>query len=61
MTYYPDITVKANSFDLSLKEQAQAFAKWVLGMKVPLMCWLTMQALLFPAAYTMNRMAHWKK
>jgi short-subunit dehydrogenase len=32
MTYYPDIMVKANPFDLAFKEQAQAFGKWVLGL-----------------------------
>src|SRR5215831_1224262 len=34
MRYYPDITVKANPFDLSVKEQAQAFGKWILGMGI---------------------------
>ena len=36
MTIYPDITVKAKSFDLAEKEQAQAFGKWVLGLQVPI-------------------------
>lgn len=35
MTYYPDVIVKANPFDLSLKEQAQAFGKWILGLGIP--------------------------
>jgi len=34
MTAYPDITVKAKPFDLSIKEQAQAFGKWTLGLQV---------------------------
>src|SRR6266700_1358686 len=34
MRYYPDITVKANPFDLSVKEQAIAFGKWVLGLGI---------------------------
>src|SRR5688572_11827275 len=34
MTAYPDITVKAKSFDLSIKDQAQAFGKWILGLQV---------------------------
>ncbi|HEX6426545.1 MAG TPA: SDR family oxidoreductase [Niastella sp.] len=36
MTLYPDITVKARSFDLSVKDQAQAFGKWILGLQVPI-------------------------
>jgi short-subunit dehydrogenase len=36
MTVYPGITVKAKSFDLAEKEQAQAFGKWVLGLLVPI-------------------------
>jgi len=36
MTAYPDITVKAKPFDLSIKEQAQAFGKWILGLQVPI-------------------------
>jgi short-subunit dehydrogenase len=31
MKYYPDIMVKANAFDLSVKEQAKAFGSWVLS------------------------------
>jgi short-subunit dehydrogenase len=31
MTVYPAITVKAKAFDLSQKDEAQAFGKWVLG------------------------------
>ena len=34
MTAYPDISVKAKAFDLSIKEDAQAFGKWVLGLQV---------------------------
>jgi short-subunit dehydrogenase len=34
MMYYPDITVKANAFDLSVKEQAKAFGNWVLSFGV---------------------------
>jgi len=34
MTYYPDIIVKANPFDLSVKEQALAFGKWILGLGI---------------------------
>ena len=36
MTAYPDITVKAKSFDLSIKDQAQAFGTWILGLQVPI-------------------------
>jgi short-subunit dehydrogenase len=36
MTAYPGITVKAKSFDLSVKEVAQALGKWVLGLQVPI-------------------------
>jgi short-subunit dehydrogenase len=35
-TAYPDITVKAQPFDLSIKDQAQAFGKWILGLQVPI-------------------------
>ena len=35
MRYYPDVQVKANAFDLSVKEQAKAFGNWVLGFGVP--------------------------
>lgn len=34
MTVYPGITVKAKPFDLSVKEEAQAFGEWVLGLQV---------------------------
>jgi short-subunit dehydrogenase len=34
MTVYPNISVKARAFDLSAKEEAQAFGKWVLGLQV---------------------------
>ena len=34
MTVYPNISVKAKAFDLSIKEQAQALGKWVLGLQV---------------------------
>lgn len=36
MTVYPNISVKAKAFDLSIKEEAQAFGKWVLGLQVPI-------------------------
>jgi short-subunit dehydrogenase len=36
MTAYPDITVKAKPFDLSIKDQAQTFGKWILGLQVPI-------------------------
>jgi short-subunit dehydrogenase len=35
MTVYPGITIKAKAFDLSVKEQAQAFGKWILSHQVP--------------------------
>lgn len=31
MRYFPEVQVKANAFDLSVKEQAKAFGNWVLG------------------------------
>jgi len=31
---YPDITIKARPFDLSLKDQAQEFGKWILAQQV---------------------------
>jgi short-subunit dehydrogenase len=34
MSVYPNISVKARAFDLSAKEEAQAFGKWVLGLQV---------------------------
>lgn len=34
MTEYPNISVKARAFDLSIKEEAQAFGKWVLDLQV---------------------------
>jgi short-subunit dehydrogenase len=34
MTVYPNISVKAKAFDLSIKEEAQAFGRWVLGLQV---------------------------
>ena len=34
MTHYPDISIKARAFDLSAKEAAQAFGKWVLDLQV---------------------------
>ena len=34
MTQYPNISVKARPFDLSIKEEAQAFGKWVLDLQV---------------------------
>jgi short-subunit dehydrogenase len=33
-TKFPDITIKAKAFDLSNKEQAIAFAKWILDFKI---------------------------
>jgi len=36
MTAYPAITIKAKAFDLSEKEQAQAFGKWMLSFQVPI-------------------------
>jgi short-subunit dehydrogenase len=35
MRYYPDSQIKANAFDLSVKEQAIAFGQWVLGAGMP--------------------------
>jgi short-subunit dehydrogenase len=35
MTVYPAITVKARAFDLSIKEEAQAFGKWILSLQLP--------------------------
>ncbi|AXY76429.1 SDR family oxidoreductase [Paraflavitalea soli] len=35
LRYYPEVQVKANAFDLSVKEQAKAFGNWVLGFGVP--------------------------
>lgn len=35
MRFYPDIQIKANAFDLSVKEQAKAFGHWVLGFGGP--------------------------
>ena len=34
MTAYSGISVKAKAYDLSVKEEAQAFGKWVLGLQV---------------------------
>jgi short-subunit dehydrogenase len=34
MTVYPNISIKARAFDLSAKEEAQAFGKWVLDLQV---------------------------
>jgi short-subunit dehydrogenase len=34
MTMYSGISVKARAFDLSIKEEAQSFGKWVLGLQV---------------------------
>lgn len=36
MRYYPEVQVKANAFDLSIKEQAKAFGNWVSGFGVPI-------------------------
>lgn len=35
MTKYPSVTIKAKPFDLSVKEQAQAFGGWCLEYAVP--------------------------
>jgi short-subunit dehydrogenase len=35
-TKFPNIIIKAKAFDLSNKEQAIAFAKWILGFKIPI-------------------------
>jgi short-subunit dehydrogenase len=35
MRYYPEVQIRANAFDLSIKEQAKAFGSWVLGFEVP--------------------------
>ncbi|WP_276479759.1 SDR family oxidoreductase [Paraflavitalea pollutisoli] len=35
MRYYPDSQIKANAFDLSVKEQAIAFGQWVLSFGKP--------------------------
>lgn len=35
LRYYPEVQIKANAFDLSVKEQAKAFGNWVLGFGVP--------------------------
>src|SRR5690242_20501252 len=35
MTAYPQITVKAKAYDISVKEQAQALGQWVTGFGVP--------------------------
>jgi short-subunit dehydrogenase len=34
MTRYPDLTIKAKAFDISFKDHAIAFAKWILGFGV---------------------------
>jgi short-subunit dehydrogenase len=34
LTRFPEITVKAKPFDLSIKEQAQAFGNWVLDFRM---------------------------
>jgi short-subunit dehydrogenase len=31
---YPAVTIKANAFDLSIKNEAKAFGKWVLGLDI---------------------------
>jgi short-subunit dehydrogenase len=36
LRYYPDVQVKANAFDLSIKEQARAFGNWVLSFGMPI-------------------------
>jgi short-subunit dehydrogenase len=34
-TKFPSVVIKAKAFDVSIKEQAQAFGKWVLSLKFP--------------------------
>lgn len=36
MRFYPDVQVKANAFDLSIREQAKAFGNWVLSFGQPI-------------------------
>src|SRR5215213_4411258 len=36
VTQFPEITVKAKPFDLSEKQQAISFGKWVLGFGIPI-------------------------
>lgn len=36
MTHYGDVTIKAKAFDLSIKEQAQGFGKWLLDFNMPI-------------------------
>ena len=36
MKFYPDVSVRANAFDLSVKEQAKAFGSWVLSFNQPI-------------------------
>lgn len=35
LTRFPEITVKAKPFDLSIREQAIAFGEWILGFAMP--------------------------
>lgn len=35
LKFYPDVSIKANAFDLSVKEQAKAFGSWVLSFGQP--------------------------
>ncbi|MGZ5135872.1 MAG: SDR family NAD(P)-dependent oxidoreductase, partial [Flavitalea sp.] len=34
LTRFPDVTIKANPFDLSIKEQAKEFGHWILGFGI---------------------------
>ncbi len=34
MNRFPDVTIRANPFDISKKEDAQAFGKWILGLNI---------------------------
>lgn len=34
MNRFPDVTIRAKPFDISKKEDAQAFGKWVLGLNI---------------------------
>lgn len=36
ITRFPDRIIKANAFDLSKKEEAQAYGKWILDLNIPI-------------------------
>lgn len=36
MQQFPDVVIKAKPFDLSVKEEAQAFGNWVLDFNIPI-------------------------